>query len=95
MENDIFEPFKRLLKIEIVGKTFEVPENNTLLRCFQYLSMETISHSDLCWNGDCAKCQIWLEDSESQKPLLACRTTVRENMKIARVSDEIKLAKKV
>ena len=91
MENDIFEPFKRLLEIEIVGKKYEVPENNTLLRCFQYLSMETISHSDLCWNGSCAKCQIWLEDSENEKTLLACRTMVSENIKIVRISDEINI----
>jgi predicted molibdopterin-dependent oxidoreductase YjgC len=94
MENDIFEPFERLLEIEIVGEKREVPEHNSLLRCFQYLSMETISHSDLCWNGDCAKCQIWLEDSENQKPLLACRTPVREGMKIVRLSDDINLTQK-
>ena len=90
MEIDIFEPFNRLMQIEIIGEKYEVPENNTLLRCFQYLAMETISHSDLCWNGDCAKCQIWLEDSENAKPLLACRTMVLENMKIVRINDEIK-----
>ena len=91
MENDIFEPFERLLEIEIVGEKREVPEHNTLLRCFQYLSMETISHSDLCWNGDCAKCKIWLEDSESEKPLLACRTMVRVGMIIVRLSEEISI----
>jgi hypothetical protein len=38
-ESDIFEPFERLIEIEICGARREVPENNTLLRCFQYLSM--------------------------------------------------------
>ena len=80
-----------MLEIEIVGKKCEVPENNTLLRCFQYLSMETVSYLDLSWNGDCAKCQIWLEESEIEKSLLACRTMVRENMKIVRISDEINI----
>ncbi len=46
MDSDIFEPFDKLLEIEICGEIKKVPENNTLLRCFQYLSVETISYGD-------------------------------------------------
>jgi NADH dehydrogenase/NADH:ubiquinone oxidoreductase subunit G len=88
---DIFEPFERLIEIEITGERREVPENNTLLRCFQYLSLETISHGDFCWNGSCVNCQVWLDDTEQQKPVLSCRTKVQERMKIVRLSQEIKL----
>jgi succinate dehydrogenase/fumarate reductase-like Fe-S protein len=90
-DSDIFEPFERLVKIEICGAAREVPENNTLLRCFQYLSMETISFGDFCWNGDCANCQVWLAGGETEKPVLACRTKVKPNMKIVRMSEEIKI----
>ncbi len=90
--SDIFEPFEKLIEIEILGKKCEVPENNTLLRCFQYLSMETVSMGDFCWNGDCANCQVWLEGSSKEKPVLACRTKVEEGMKILRMSGEISLA---
>ena len=89
VESDIFEPFERLIEIDILGEKRAVPENNTLLRCFQYLSMETISHGDFCWNGDCANCQIWLENTAKEKPVLACRTKVSEGMKIVRMSEEI------
>jgi len=92
MESDIFEPFERLVEIEITGERREVPENNTLLRCFQYLSIDTVSYGDFCWNGDCANCQIWLEDTAQEKPILSCRTKVREQMKIVRISEEIKLS---
>jgi len=88
---DIFEPFEKLVEIEICGTSREVPENNTLLRCFQYLSMETVSFGDFCWNGDCANCQVWLADNEREKAVLSCRTKVVEGMKIVRVSQEIKL----
>ena len=71
---DIFEPFEKLIEIEILGEKFLVPENNSLLRCFQFLSMEIISHGDFCWNGDCANCQVWLEDEGKEKSALACRT---------------------
>jgi NADH dehydrogenase/NADH:ubiquinone oxidoreductase subunit G len=90
-ESDIFEPFEKLVEIEILGKRYEVPENNSLLRCFQYLSMETISYGDFCWNGECASCQVWLEDTAKDKPVLSCRTKVREGMKIVRMSAEINL----
>ena len=90
-QSDIFEPFERLVEIDVLGEKHKVPENNTLLRCFQYLSIDTVSVGNFCWNGACANCQIWLEDSAKDKPVLSCRTKVREQMKIVRLSEEIKL----
>ena len=89
---DIFEPFEKLVEIEISGKNFGVPENNFLLRCFQYLDAENISMGDFCWNGDCANCQVWLAETNLEKPVLACRTKVKNGMKILRISREIKLS---
>lgn len=89
--SDIFEPFERLIEIEIRGTKYQVPENNTLLRCFQYISMETISFGDFCWNGDCANCQIWLKENQGERIVLACRTKAVEGMKISRLSAEIDL----
>lgn len=93
--SDLFEPFEKLVEIEILGEKREVPENNLILRCFQYLSMETISYGDFCWNGDCANCQIWVKNGDSEKALLACRANVKENMQIVRMSDEISLESEV
>ncbi len=91
IDTEIFEPFDKLIEIEILGERREVPENNSLLRCLQYLSMNTISFGEFCWNGDCANCQVWLDDSEKEKPALACRTQVQEGMRIVRISKKIKL----
>ncbi len=88
---DIFEPFDHLVEIEITGEKHRIPENNTLLRGFQFLSMENISFGDFCWNGDCARCQVWIEDDDKEKVALACRTKVTGKMKIVRMSSEIKL----
>ena len=88
---DIFEPFDKLVKIDIEGKTVEVPENNTILRGFQYLSIETISYGDFCWNGECMNCQVWLRNGDKEKAVLACRTNVAEGMEIVRMSPEIDL----
>lgn len=88
---DIFEPFERLIEIEILGEKKSVPENNNLLRCFQFLSMETVSYGDFCWNGTCANCEVWLENTEKGKPVLACRTIVENHMKIVKMSAQINL----
>ena len=94
IDNDIFEPYDKLIEIEIRGKKFLVPENNMLLRCFQFLSMETVSYGDFCWNGDCANCQVWLETTATDgkdKPALSCRTKVEEGMKIIKMAEEIEI----
>lgn len=88
---DLFEPFDRLIELEVLGEKYRVPENNILLRCFQFVSLETISYGDFCWNGDCANCQVWLAGTAREKPVLSCRTKVREGMKIVRMADEIKI----
>ena len=95
VDNDLLDPYDRLINIEIVGKRVEVPEKNRLLRCFQFLSLNTISYGDFCWNGDCTNCQIWYhtegQTRENDKPALACRMEVIEGMVITSMSPFIKL----
>jgi hypothetical protein len=95
VNTDLLDPFDRLVSIKILGKQVEVPEKNRLLRCFQFLSLNTISYGDFCWNGDCTNCQIWYHTeepaSESDKPGLACRMEVIEGMVITSMSPFIKL----
>jgi hypothetical protein len=88
---DIFAPYDRLVSIEILGAEYMVPENNTLLRCFQFLSLENISYGDFCWNGECLNCQVWLESGAKEKAVLACRTMVQEGMKVVRLAEGIEL----
>jgi hypothetical protein len=92
---DLFHPFERLIRIDILGHSVEVPEKNPILRCFQYISLNTISFGDFCWNGDCANCQIWYrgpgDDASKERPALSCRTTVIEGMSIVRLADYLKL----
>ena len=90
-DNEIFEPYETLVEIEIRGKKALVPENNMLLRCFQFLSLHSVSMGDFCWNADCANCQVWLDVGGNEKPALSCRTKVEAGMKIVRMADEIDL----
>jgi len=33
-----FRPYEKLVEITLLGKKFQVPERNSLLRCFQFIS---------------------------------------------------------
>ena len=55
---DLFEPYDRLIPIYVISKRYEVPENNSILRCFQYLNTQSISYGKFCWNGECENCRI-------------------------------------
>lgn len=87
----LFEAFEELVEIELCRNRTRVPENNKLLRCFQYIQMDAVSVGDYCWNGECTNCQIWYmaEDGEI-KSALACRLYVRPGMVITAVSPTLK-----
>ena len=93
--SDLLDPYERLVRIEVMGKPVEVPEKNRLLRCFQYLSLNTISYGDFCWNGDCTNCQIWYhtegQSKDDDRTGLSCRMEVIEGMVITSMSPCIKL----
>ena len=93
IESDLLDPYERLVEIEVLGRRVEVPERNRLLRCFQFLSLETISYGDFCWNGDCTNCQVWYHDAgeshAQDKTALSCRFDVREGLVVTRLSPHI------
>lgn len=95
INSDLLDPYERLVTIEILGKRRQVPEKNRLLRCFQFLSLNSISYGDFCWNGDCTNCQVWYrtegQTADYDKPGLACRMEVIEGMSITSMSPFIKL----
>jgi hypothetical protein len=95
LESDLLDPYEKLIQIEVLGNRVDVPEKNRLLRCFQFLSLKTISYGDFCWNGDCTNCQVWYHQqgqSESDdRPGLACRMDVQEEMVITRLNSFIQL----
>jgi hypothetical protein len=88
----VFRPYERLVEIKILGKTFEVPEKNTILRCFQYISPETIPYGRFCWNQDCQYCKVVgkLSDEDKAHDLLSCKFLVSAGMEITEISPELK-----
>ena len=87
--DDILEPYDRLIEITLLGEKKLVPENNSILRCLQYLDIEKISDAELCWNGDCLDCQVWIRNGDKEKALISCRANAVEGMEILRVSEAL------
>lgn len=88
----LYRPFDRLVKIEIAGRTFEVPENNTLLRALQYLSPEDVAMGRFCWNQDCQYCRITydLGEGTAERAALACKVGACEGLRIRELSLELR-----
>lgn len=90
--DDLLEPYSRLVRIVILGRVFEVPENNLLLRQMQYVSPD-IGSGRYCWNGECRYCEIQYRRSSSEGselPALACRVKGQEGMVITKAAAEIR-----
>jgi hypothetical protein len=90
--SQVFRPYERLVNIKILGKTFQVPEKNTILRCFQYISPETIPYGRFCWNQDCQYCRVVgkLTDEDQAHEMLSCKFLVSAGMEITELSPELK-----
>jgi len=88
----LFRPFSRLVKITILGSEFEVPENNPLLRCFQYLAPEQVSYGRFCWNEDCQYCRVTFDlgEASTQRAALSCKLMVREGMRVTEAATEVR-----
>jgi hypothetical protein len=87
--DEIFDPYDRLVTISICGRTYEVPENNTILRCLQYVDMDAVSDGEFCWNGECLNCQVWVRTEEKEKAVMACRAEAEDRMEITRVAKAV------
>jgi len=93
MGSPLFRDYERLVNITVLGKAFQVPENNTCLRAFQYMSPETISYGRFCWNQECQYCRIsYTLASQPDVPpraVMACKVLVTEGMQITELSEEL------
>ncbi len=87
-----FRPYEKLVEITIMGKKFQVPERNSLLRCFQFISPETIPYGRFCWNQDCQYCRVTcqLPDDDEAREMQSCKFIVMPGMEITDMSQELK-----
>lgn len=87
----VFRPFEKLVEITVMGKPFLVPERNSVLRAFQYISPGTIPYGKFCWSQDCQYCRVdcKLPDDDETRPIQACKFMVSEGISITNLSPEL------
>lgn len=88
----LYRPYERLVKITVLGKTVEVPDNNILLRAFQFISPQTIPYGRFCWNEECQYCRVIVKglDGKDHK-VLSCKVLVRDGLEITWMDQELVL----
>jgi len=88
---EVFRPYEKLVEITILGKTFLVPERNSLLRAFQFISPETVPYGRFCWNQECQYCKVscQLADDDQARPILSCKFLVSEGMHVTDMAPEL------
>ena len=91
MIDDLLEPYEKLIRIVVLGRVFQVPENNLLLRQMQFLAPD-IGSGRYCWNAECRYCEVdyTREEGGPATPALACRMKGLEGMRVTRCALEIK-----
>jgi hypothetical protein len=94
MGSPLFREYERLVNITVLGKAFQVPEKNTCLRVFQYISPDTIPYGRFCWNQECQLCrisyQVGNDPAATVRTVLACKVIVAEGMQITDLSEELR-----
>jgi NADH dehydrogenase/NADH:ubiquinone oxidoreductase subunit G len=89
MDSEVYGCYERLLRVRVLGKHFEMPENNTILRGLQFAVPEMIPLGRFCWNGDCRTCMVTVRNGGEDSLALACQMDVCDGMFVSSVSPEI------
>jgi hypothetical protein len=89
--SDFYEPYARLIRIVILGRAFDVPENNLLLRQMQFVAPD-VGYGRYCWNGECRNCEVQYQAriGAAEHAALACRIKGQESMRVTKLAFEVK-----
>jgi NADH dehydrogenase/NADH:ubiquinone oxidoreductase subunit G len=87
----LYRPFDELVTIKILGKQFQVPQGNMLLRAMQYLAPENIAMGRFCWNEECQYCRVSykLKPDSQPRQALSCKLMVEAGMEVVEMASEI------
>ncbi|MBI4464573.1 MAG: hypothetical protein HY647_07705 [Acidobacteria bacterium] len=88
----LYRPYRKLVEITILGQKFSVPENNLLLRCFQFLCPDTVPYGRYCWNEECQYCRVTVKrpGTEKVQQVISCKLLVEEGLEVQELSAELR-----
>lgn len=92
-DHNLFGEIDRMVRIQIEGEEYEVPDKLEMLRVFQFLDF-SIDYARLCWNASCQRCYIDYEKKGKKFRALSCRTRSFEDMKVAKLPPTIRKSTK-
>jgi hypothetical protein len=89
--DSLYDPYEKLIRLVILGKVFQVPENNLLLRQMQFVAPD-IGYGRYCWNAECRYCEIEYQREPGGATLggLACRIKGQAGMCVTKAAPEIR-----
>ena len=89
--SDFYEPWEKLIRLVVLGKVFEVPENNLLLRQLQYVA-EDVGMGRYCWNAECRYCEVHYQrpGDPAEHSVLACRVRGFDGMRLTKLAAEVR-----
>jgi hypothetical protein len=92
LEIPLYRPYSKLIEVTIRGQRFQIPENQLLLRAFQFLCPDTIPYGRYCWNEECQYCRVVVTRPGAQKSnqALSCKLVAEEGLEIHELADELK-----
>jgi hypothetical protein len=87
----VFRPYEKLISITVRGRKFSVPENQILLRAFQYLCPDTIPYGRYCWNEECQYCRVSIKrpSGERVSQALSCKLMAEDGLEVLELSTEL------
>jgi hypothetical protein len=88
----LYRPFDELVSIKILGKDFQVPKDNMLLRAMQYLAPENVAMGRFCWNEECQYCRVSFKSAPdgAARQALSCKLMVAPGMEVVEAATEIR-----
>lgn len=90
MDANLFGDYEKLLQVDVLGRSMQMPENNTLLRGLQFVAPESIPYGRFCWNGSCHNCAVTVRNGACESRVLACMLDTCDGMHVTSASPEIK-----
>jgi hypothetical protein len=89
--SDMYRPYDKLVPIVILGKRFDVPENNLLLRQMQFVAPD-IGFGRYCWNAECRYCEISYRARPDGPEVsgLACAVSGVAGLRVTKAATEIR-----
>ena len=91
MSDHLYDPWSRLIRMVVLGKVFEVPENNLILRQLAYVAPD-IASGKYCWNAECRYCEIEYRRGPDGAVTsgLSCRVRGLEGMELTKIAPEMR-----